>query len=124
MSDISETEVKTAWMMEQRRKHASRFLKGPISLTTLQKAARLPGKTLALYLALRHRADLACSSTVSLPTDYLNAWGIDKDAKHRAIAALERVELVRVVDRAPGRSMRVALVEDYEAPDSNMRPAE
>ncbi len=124
MRDVSETEVETAWLMEQRRKHAPRFLKGPIPLTTLQKAARLPGKTLALYLALRHRADLACSSTVSLPTDYLNAWGIDKDAKHRALAALERVGLVRVVNRAAGRSMRVALIKGCESTDSEMDHAE
>ena len=122
MRDICETEVDTVWLKEHRRKNLSRFLKGPIPLTALQHAARLPGKTLALYLALRHRADLASTSTVSLPASYLNAWGIDKDAKHRAIAALERAELVRVVNRAPGRSMRVALVEGYESTDSECIP--
>ena len=81
MRDVSETEVETVWAKKQRRKHASRFLKGPIPLTALQHAARLPGKALALYLAIRHRTDLACFPTVSLPAVYLNAW------HHRALPA-------------------------------------
>ncbi len=61
---------------------------------------------------------------VSLPSEYLATWGISKYSKLRAIAALERAGLVRVVDRVPGRSMRVALVEGYESTDSELRPAE
>ena len=81
----------------------------PIPLITLQKAACLPGKALGLYLAIRHRADLQRCEEVSLPTAYLAAWGINKDAKRRAIAALGQAELIRIVDRRPGHSARVAL---------------
>ncbi len=111
MSNIIEAEVETVWLRGQRLRRASRFLKGPIPLAVLQKAARLPGRSLALYLAIRHRVDLQKSREVSLPTEYLAHWGISKYSKLRAIAALERIELIRVVDRAPGKSIRVALVE-------------
>ncbi len=112
MRDVSETEVETVWTKKQRRKNLSRFLKGPIPLTALQHAARMPGKALALYLAIRHRADLTSTSTVSLPTSYLKVWGIDKDAKRRAIAALAQAGLIRIVDRRPGHTVVVALLAD------------
>ncbi len=114
MRDVSETEVETVWTKKQRRKNLLRFLKGPIPLTALQHAAQMPGKTLALYLAIRHRADLTSTSTVSLPASYLNAWGIDKDAKRRAIKALVRAGLIRIADRRPGQTVRVALVVERQ----------
>ena len=43
---------------------------------------------------IRHRADLQRCEEVSLPTAYLAAWGINKDAKRRAIAALEQAKLI------------------------------
>ena len=111
MSNITEAEVETIWLQGQRLRRASRFLKGPIPLAVLQEAARLPGRSLALYLAIRHRIDLRNSPEVSLSTEYLARWGISKYSKLRAITALERDGLVRVVNRAPGKSIRVALVE-------------
>ena len=111
MGNSREVEVETIWLREQRCRRASRFLKGPIPLALLQEAARLPGRALVLYLAIWHRADLRRSPEVSLPTDYLAGWGIDKDAKRRAITALERAGLVRVLDRGPGRSRKVALIK-------------
>ncbi len=77
-------------------------------LALLQDASRLPGKALALYLATRHRFDLRRTPEVTLPADYLAAWGIDKDAKRRSLATLEAAGLIRVVGRGPGRSIRVA----------------
>ncbi len=111
MKDIPEREVETSWLKERRRRRASRYLKGPVPLALLQKAAALPGKALALYLAIRHRFDLRRTPEVTLPADYLAAWGIDKDAKRRSLAALQAAGLIRVVGRGPGRSIRVALVE-------------
>ena len=111
MGNSREVEVETVWLREQRRRRASRFLKGPIPLALLQEAARLRGRALALYLVIRHRTALRRSPELSLPTNYLAAWGIDKDAKRRAITALERAGLVRVVDRGPGRSLKVALIK-------------
>ena len=122
MRDVSETEVETVWLKEHRRKNVSRFLKGPIPLTALQNAARLPGKTLALYLAIRHRADLEHSTAVSLPTAYLAVWGISKDAKRRAIIALEQAGLIQIAARRPGHSVKIAIVAERQ--DASPQPTE
>ncbi len=111
MNESPEREVETPWLKERQRRHASRYLKGPVPLVSLQAAARLPGKALALYLAIRHRFDLRRTPEVTLPADYLAAWGINKDAKRRSLATLEAAGLIRVVGRGPGRSIRVARIE-------------
>ncbi len=111
MNESPEREVETPWLKERRARRASRYLKGPVPLVSLQAAARLPGKALALYLAIRHRADLRRAPDVTLPANYLAAWGIDKDAKRRSLVTLEAAGLIRVVGRGSGRSIRVALVE-------------
>ena len=106
-----DVEVETVWVQKHRQRRLARFLKGPIKLDLLQRAARLPGKALVVLLALRHRADLRGSSEVTLPTDYLAQWGVGQTAKARALAALEGAELIRIVDRRPGRSTVVAWVD-------------
>ncbi len=111
MNEPLEREIETRWLKERRHRRASRYLKGPVPLALLQRAAALPGKALALYLAIQHRSDLRRSAEVTLPADYLAAWGIDKDAKRRSLATLEAAGLIRVAGRGPGRSIRVALVE-------------
>src|SRR3954452_3331565 len=57
------------------------FLKGPIPLATLAAAARLPGKALALYVALQHRCGLEGKSTVTLSAALLRDFGVGRDAK-------------------------------------------
>jgi hypothetical protein len=111
MNELPEREVDTSWRKERRRRRAPRYLKGPVPLALLQKATALPGKALALYLAIRHRFDLRRTPEVTLPADYLAAWGINKDAKRRSLATLEAAGLIRVVGRGPGRSIRVARIE-------------
>ncbi len=111
MNEPPEREVETSWRKERRHRRVARYLKGPVPLALLQEAARLPGKALALYLAIRHRSDLRRVPDVTLPADYLTTWGIDKDAKRRSLATLEEAGLIRVAGRGPGRSIRVAPVE-------------
>ena len=106
-----EVEVETVWVREHRQRRLARFLKGPIMLDLLQRAARLPGKALVVFLAIRHRADLRGSPEVTLPTDYLAQWGVGQTAKIRALAALEGADLIRIVDRRPGHSSVVKLVD-------------
>ncbi len=86
-----------------------RFLKGPIPLMALQRAARLRGHALALYLAIRHRRDLQNGGDVTLPADYLAAWGICKSAKSRGLADLEAEGLV-AVERRVRHTARVKLL--------------
>ncbi len=106
---IAEVEVETPWSVARRRRMRGRFLKGPIPLTALQRAARLRGHALALYLAIRHRCDLQKGGDVTLPADYLAAWGICKSAKSRGLADLEAEGLV-AVERRAGHTARVKLL--------------
>ncbi len=69
MRNMGEIEVETAWVRKQRQRRAARFLKGPIKLDLLHRAAKLPGKALAVFLAVRHRADLQDAAKVTLPTN-------------------------------------------------------
>ncbi len=123
MRDVSEKEVETAWVRNQRQRRLARFLKGPIKLDLLQRAAQLPGKALVVLLAIRHRADLRGASNVTLPTEYLALWGVGRDAKRRALAALEGEDLIRIVDRRSGHSTVVASVDTPKTAIEAERPS-
>ncbi len=105
----ADVEVETRWTLAGRKRSQNRFLKGPVLLKPLQAAARLPGRTLHLYLAIRHRCDLRRSRTVTLPSAYLRSWGLDKHAKSRALAGLELARLI-TVDRNRGHTVVVTLL--------------
>ncbi len=79
-------------------------------LHPLQKAASLPGKALAVYIAIRHRRDVTGKPTVALSNPFLATWGVDKDSKARALRELEAAGMARV-DRTPGRNARVTLLD-------------
>jgi hypothetical protein len=106
-----EVEVEIGTPVSRTRSHpTARFLKGPVSLVSLAVAARLPGKALAVYLVTRYRCDLEGGSTVTLPAALLQEFGVDRDAKARALRALEDVGLVQV-ERTNGRAARITLGE-------------
>ena len=111
MRNRGEKEVETVWVQKQRERRSARFLKGPIKLDLLQQAAQLPGKALAVLLAIRHRVDLRGTPRVTLPAKFLAPWGVGQDAKSRALAALEGAGLIQIVDRQPGHSTEVMLCE-------------
>ncbi len=103
-----EVEVKTRWSQGRDSRIAGRYLK-KTPLDPLQRAARLPGRALHVYLAIRHRCDLRREKTVTLPANYLQTFGIGRDVKRRALAELETAGLIRV-ERLVGRTARVTLV--------------
>ena len=76
----------------------------------LRRAAVLSGRTLALYLLIRHRVDMCHGQAVTLPAYLLAGWDIDKDAKARALAVLEKAELI-AVDRRLGHTAVVKVVD-------------
>ena len=103
-----EAEIETRWSHAGRKRIAGRYLK-KTSLAPLQLAAQLPGRTLHLYLAIQHRCDLQRSQIMTLPSVYLRSWGLNKDAKSRALAQLEGAGLI-ALERRPGRPAVVTLL--------------
>ena len=88
----------------------ARFIKGPLPIGWLALAANA-GHPLALpvLLALKHKADVLRQPWVKPPAAVLRLFGVDKDGRSRAIAALERAGLVEV-QRRRGRPLLVRLV--------------
>jgi hypothetical protein len=102
-------EVTTGALHSYEKRVQGRFLKGPIPLQPIARAARLPGQALAVYLAVHHRAALTRSDTVTLPKGLLEQFGVTRDAKARALHALETASLV-AVERNSGKTARVRLL--------------
>ena len=100
--------VETQWSRRGQQRAHVRFLKA-VPLPLLQKAARLPGRALALYLAIRHRSDLRRGQAVTLPAAYLRDWGISRYAQDRALVVLETADLVDV-ERRRGRPALVTVL--------------
>ena len=109
--DIPAIEVETAALRQVRQRRAGRFLKGPIPMSDIAAAAKLPGKVLAVYLAVRHRADLTRSAAVTLPASLMHELGVDKDALARALRQLEAAGLV-TVERKRGRSPVITITQE------------
>jgi hypothetical protein len=93
---FSETEIQTTASRLHKERAKQRFLKGPVPLPDLAAAARLPGRALALYVAILHQADLTRSPRVKLPRVLLDMFGIDKDAKSRGLKVLEQAGLISI----------------------------
>jgi hypothetical protein len=107
-SHIAEIEIPTTASRNRAVRMKGRFLKGPISMPAISQASRLGGRALAVYLAIHHQTALTGKRIVTLPRTLLNDLGVDKDAKARAIHALEAAGLI-VTDRAKGMAVRVSL---------------
>ena len=85
------------------------FLKGPIPLSWLEAAARLPGKSLHAGVALWFAAGLLRSDKIPLSNLSGHRFGCDRNAKYRALAWLEGAGLVRV-ERKLGRAPIVTIL--------------
>jgi hypothetical protein len=100
---------------KQRRKakchqQQQQFLKGPIPLNWLAAAASLPGKSLAVAVALWYQAGLTKSREgLAVTPRLLRRFGINRYAGYRGLGLLELAGLVSV-DRHRGRCPRVAIL--------------
>ena len=74
----------------------------------LRAAARLPGRALAVGLALWFKAGVSKRATVKLSSSVRDKIGLDRYSARRGLEALERAELVDV-DRQRGRSPVVTI---------------
>jgi DNA-binding MarR family transcriptional regulator len=103
LSSIRIVEVET----EALKRHRRGFIRGPFPLPEFHAAAGLPGKALAVWIYVAHRTRVTSNPEVTLPSSLLEAGGIDRQAKARALHALEQAGLIRVV-RATGRTPRIS----------------
>ena len=110
-SKITETEIETKAGQRKAQRMQERFLKGPIPMRHIARAAKLPGQALSVYLALQHQTALTRRQCVTVPKGLLTQLGVSRDAKARALQQLEAAVLVRVV-RAKGKAARVCIAED------------
>ena len=92
----------------RRRPISEPFLKGPLLLRELTPIARMPGKTLALWLLILHRTTINRNHPCTLPARILAEWGIGRDAKIDALRRLEQQGLI-AVERPRGYMLKVKL---------------
>ncbi len=85
------------------------FLRGPIPLEWLQRAAMLPGKALQVSVATWFRAFLKHTDTVLLTNKLLGGFGVSRHSKARALKALEDAGLM-AVRRTPRKNPTVKLL--------------
>jgi hypothetical protein len=84
------------------------FLKGPVPWPWIIAAAALPRSALLVGLCLWRLAGALKSRSVTLGNADLKAFGVDRAAKSRALAALEGAGLIQVAHE-PGRFPTVTL---------------
>ena len=86
-----------------------KFIAGPIDVSWVVQAKRLGATPLLVGLALWHLKKLRQSDTFTVSNVMLQEWGVQPDAKSRALRALESAGLIRV-ERRGKRSPLVALI--------------
>ena len=91
-----------------RHKPGERFLKGPIPLNWLKKAAELPGKAILVGLDLWYRVGLTKSAEVKLSLSR-SAFGCGRYSGGRGLKALEKAGLISV-RRAEGKKAFVKVI--------------
>lgn len=111
ITSTSEREVQTRASRARANRIAGRFVKGPIPLPEIARAARLPGRALALFLAIHHQTALTGKRVVTLPKTLLADLGVDKDSKSRGLKLLQSVGLVEL-ELVKGNAARVALTSN------------
>jgi hypothetical protein len=92
-----------------------RFLKGPVPLDWLQRAANLPGKSLHVGVVLWYLVGLRKTNTLALPNGVLATFGVDRHAKYRALEQLESAGLISVV-RQHGQNPVITVSTTTPAP--------
>jgi len=97
-----------------RHKKGVHFLKGPVLLNWLARAACCRGKALHVAIILCYRAGLLKSDTIKVPGWTAKKFGLDCHAKTRALKALEQAGLVSIT-RRQGCSPQVTLLEHRQA---------
>jgi hypothetical protein len=96
-------------------KNAKEGLMSLVLLDWLIIAAQLPGKSLHVGVALWAMGQMHNSRVVALSNSISLRFGLDRNAKYRALAWLEAAGLVSV-ERRIGRAPLVTILEVRSAP--------
>ncbi|MFA5924747.1 MAG: hypothetical protein WC856_26250 [Methylococcaceae bacterium] len=91
-----------------------KFLKGPIPLIWLSRAAQLPGKSLQVALAIWFLAGLKNHASVKLGQSVLNDFGVNRHSKARALKQLASAKLISI-QSAPGCAPVITVLAIMEA---------
>jgi DNA-binding transcriptional ArsR family regulator len=90
------------------------FLKGPIPLSWLAPAARLPGRTLVVALALWFQCGRTNCRRVSLTGSILERFGVKRLTMYHGLRALEQAGLV-AMERQTGKNPTVTILDQAES---------
>ena len=93
-----------------RPKAGGMFLRGPIPLDWLSRAAALPGRSLHVAIAIWFMAGLKKTRNVPVSNITGLQFGLDRNAKYRALEWLESANLI-TVERRTGRAPIVTILE-------------
>jgi DNA-binding transcriptional ArsR family regulator len=95
-----------------------KFIAGPVDVAWICEASRLGVKALLVGLALWHIRGLRKTDTFIVSNLMVQDWGIEPDAKSRALRALEKAGLV-AIERRGKRSPQVTLAVRNTANETN-----
>ena len=85
------------------------FLKGPIPMAWLNAAAKLPGKTLNVGIAIWWLAGMSKTTAFKLTRKALDQLGVSRDATSDGLKRLEDNGLI-LVKRSPGQRPTVQIL--------------
>lgn len=88
---------------------AALFLRGPIPLAWLGRAASLPGKTINVAIALWWCHGMAKGKPFKLTQTALKTLNIERDAASTGLTRLEEADLIRV-ERRPGQRPTISML--------------
>ena len=101
---------------------AGKFIAGPVAVPWICRASQLGVKALLVGLALWHLKGLRKVDTFTVSNLMLQDWGIQPDAKWRALRKLERAGLIKV-ERRGKRSPEVTLLSPKTVSGPYLLPA-
>jgi hypothetical protein len=85
------------------------FIKGPLPMPWLERAARLPGKALAVGLLLWFLKGMLGDEPITVSTSLIKRFQVGRKAAGRGLTALERAGLIQAY-RTAGRLSRVRII--------------
>ncbi|MDA0995217.1 MAG: hypothetical protein O3A13_16520 [Proteobacteria bacterium] len=95
------------------------FLRGPIPMAWLEKAAELPGKTINVALALWWLHGMNDGKAFKLTGKALAYLHVSRDATYNGLERLEKIGLIQV-ERKPGSRPTISILQ-HEMPDKKKR---